>query len=406
MNPLLGNEHYVPDVEARVWNDGRLYIYGSYDIREKNFWCSDVYHVFSTDNLVDWVDHGISLDANDISWLTIKGLYAPDCVFKDGKYYLFFCMGGDGGREGVAISDKPYGPFKNPVPIQGADGFGIDPAVLVDDDGKAYLYWGQENLKGALLSDDMTSIIPETLNNKLLKEEKDGFHEGACIRKINDKYYLVYTDVSRGRATCLSYAISDSPLGPFEKKGILIDNTYSGKLSWNNHGSICAYKDQWYIFYHCSSLGNIHNRRLWIEPITINQDGTINEVQMTTQGAEPPISAKNEMSAYRACFMYGNVSNGFENGEEILTGAKTGDYVSYKYLMFSKEKAFTAVAKGKGNITVYTDSPFWRQKAYIEINSENEWETVTVPFPEEIGIHSVYLRFAGENISIKSFRFE
>ena len=142
MNPLLENHHYVPDAEAHVWNDGRLYIYGSYDIRGALSYCSTQYHVFSTDDLVYWTDHGVSLESHQIPWMQpSRPLYAPDCAYRDGKYYLYFCYADPVGREGVAVSEKPYGPFENPVPVKGADGGGIDPAVLVDDDGAAYLYW-------------------------------------------------------------------------------------------------------------------------------------------------------------------------------------------------------------------------------------------------------------------------
>ncbi len=175
MNPFLDHEHYVPDAEAHVWKDGRLYIYGSYDIRGADTYCSRQYRTFSTDDMVHWTDHGVSLDTQQIPWLNPSiPLYAPDCAYKDGKYYLYFCTFDGVGREGVAVSESPYGPFENPVPVKGADGGGIDPAVLVDDDGQAYLYWGQFALQGAKLNASMTGIIPGT-QRTLLTEADHGF---------------------------------------------------------------------------------------------------------------------------------------------------------------------------------------------------------------------------------------
>ena len=255
MNPILPNEFYIPDPEAHVWKDGRLYIYGSVDIAAADSWCSETYRVFSTDDLLRWTDHGVSFRKEQVPFATHRPLAAPDCAERDGKYYLFFCMNGNGGVEGVAESPYPWGPFENPTQIEQTDQ--IDPAVLVDDDGRAYLVWGQVELKGAELSDDMRSIKPETLTRNMLTADEHGFVEGASLRKIQGKYYLLYSDASRGLGTCLSYAISEHPLGPYEPKGVVIDNIACDRFSWNNHGSLCEFKGQWYVFYHRSSLGTL-----------------------------------------------------------------------------------------------------------------------------------------------------
>lgn len=219
MNPILPLKHFVPDGEARQMPDGRLYRYGSYDISGETAYCSDRLHVFSTGDMKEWKDHGVVLCIEDIPWAA-KGsmLYAPDCVYKDGKYYLYFCM--NNAQEGVAVSDTPCGPFQDPVPVMYANGDSIDPAVLVDDDGQVYYFWGQFHLRGARMKKDMRTLDMETCRSCVLDEKNHGFHEGACIRKCRGKYYLLYTDTSRGRATCLSYAVSDRPLGPYRKGGM------------------------------------------------------------------------------------------------------------------------------------------------------------------------------------------
>lgn len=171
---------------------------------------------FSSDDpkLEKWTDHGIVFsntpEKTQVPWHGCSSLFAPDAIEKNGKYYLYVC--GPGGFEGVAVSDKPYGPFGDAVPIAHVDGDGIDPAVFVDDDGSAYLLWGQFSLRGGKLNEDMSGIDPKTLNASLLTEQEHGFHEGASLRKRNGKYYLVYADISRGRASCLSYAMADNYL--------------------------------------------------------------------------------------------------------------------------------------------------------------------------------------------------
>lgn len=402
MNPFLDNQYYIPDPEARVWNDGRLYIYGSCDVRGADQWCSDKYHVFSTDDLINWTDHGVSLEKENIDFKTHRPLAAPDCVFKDGTYYLYFCMNGLGGREGVAVSENPGGPFKNPLQIEHTDR--IDPAVLVDDDGKSYFYWGQMEMKGAELNEDMVSIKPETTCT-LMNHENSGFIEAASIRKINGLYYMVYSDTTRGLGTCLSYAIAESPLGPYEKKGVIIDNAHCNRFSWNNHGSLCEFKGQWHIFYHRSTHNSKYSRKTCAEPVTINPDGSIDEVEMTTQGAEPPIDASREIEAYRSCQLYGNIHSAFEGETEYLTNTLKHDFASYKYLMFSGQKKFSARVKGTGSLNVHLESAFWIPACTLEFDSPDAWTTVECDFPETHGKQSVHLTFNDEGLSVQSFKF-
>ena len=338
MNPILPLNHFVPDAEARVWKDGRLYLYGSYDVSGDTTYCSHVYRVFSSDDMTTWTDHGVSFrsfgGASDVPWSDMP-LYAPDCVFHEGRYYLFFCLAG--GSEGVAVSDAPEGPFRQATPVAGADGSGIDPAVLVDDDGQVYYYWGQFQLNAARLNADMRSLVPESITPNVLTEAAHGFHEGACIRKRNGLYYLVYTDISRGRATCLSYATSRSPLGPFEKGGVIIDNDGCDPQTWNNHGSIAEFNGKWYVFYHRSSQSSTFNRRVCVEPISFDGDGCIAEVPMTTQGVHGPLDAGKALEAGRACQLSGKVRiapNPHAPGTEILTMIEQGDWACYRYLDF------------------------------------------------------------------------
>ena len=134
----------------------------------------------------------------------------------------------------------------------------------------------------------------DSLQTAILTEQEHGFHEGACMRKRNGIYYIVYTDISRGKATCLSYAMSDKPLGPYKKGGVIIDNMYCDPQTWNNHGSIEEFKGQWYIFYHRSSQNSFTSRRMCVEKIYFNEDGTINEVEMTSMGASSPIDGQRD----------------------------------------------------------------------------------------------------------------
>jgi hypothetical protein len=109
-NPILAPDIFIPDVEAHVWEDGRMYLYGSFDIQGKASFCSDVHHVYSSDDMIHWVDHGVVFSLADSTWAKDCGaLYAPDCAYRDGWYYLYYCV--PDGRNGVAKSQSPTGPF-------------------------------------------------------------------------------------------------------------------------------------------------------------------------------------------------------------------------------------------------------------------------------------------------------
>lgn len=343
-NPILPQKYHIPDSEAHVMPDGRLYVYGSFDDRE-DMYCSEKYHVLSTEDMENWTLHDEAFNGNQAPWFNdpdapkypgidwtnptpfirkmIAGmagsgedmkeafesqeekekppiLFAPDCISKDGKYYLYFCMPDD--SEGVAVSDRPEGPFKNPKQLPCG---GIDPAVFIDDDGQAYYYWGQLFSHGVKLHPDMVSFDSEKIKDDLVTEEEHFFHEGSSMRKIDGTYYYVYADMERGKPTSLGYATGKSPLGPFTYRGIIIDNDGCDPSSWNNHGSIECVDGQWYVFYHRSSRNSQQHRRLCIEKIEIAPDGSIPEVKMTSQGIGAPFAPGEEIMGYQACGLRG-----------------------------------------------------------------------------------------------------
>ena len=410
MNPILPIQHFVPDAEARVWDDGRMYIYGSYDISGRTSYCSWEYRVFSSADLVHWEDHGVSFRSTgpgaEVPWSGAP-LFAPDCIFTNGRYYLFFCSADR--SEGVAVSRSPSGPFSEAVPIEGANGDAIDPAVLLDDDGQVVYYWGQFHLRGARLrGPDLCAIDPDTLVTDLITEAGHGFHEGASIRKRNGIYYLVYTDISRGRATCLSYATSTSPLGPFTKGGVIIDNTGCDPETWNNHGSIAEFNGQWYIFYHRSSQGSNFNRRVCVEPIHFNADGSIDEVEMTTQGVGPALLATRPIEAWRACLLHGHVRTAAEGPtehdntvREWLTRIHHNDWAAFKYIDFDDQPVTLFHARAGsptygGLIEIHLDAPDGELIGVCGVprtGGWTKWYTLTCKLNEVHGVRAVYLVF-------------
>jgi hypothetical protein len=422
MNPALPLQHYVPDPEARQWGDGRLYVYGSLDIAGDLFWCSRAYRVFSTDDLLHWQDHGESFSTHHTRWgpdWDGATLYAPDCIEHEGRYHLFFCTSANG--EGVARSTSPAGPFTDPVPVAGAHGDAIDPAAFVDDDGSVYLYWGQGRTRGARLQPGLAAIDPDTLQSSLLNEPEHGFHEGASVRKRGELYYLVYADSSRGgRPTCLGYATAPAPLGPYTKRGIIVDNAACDPDSWNNHGSIASFNGQWYVFYHRSTQASQFNRRMCIEPIAFNADGTIDEVKMTTSGVSGPLDPTRPLAASRACELRGHVRvmplpAGNEEPPEVLGAIKSDDAACYRSFDFGNSpRRFTVSAASAtygGDIEIRQGDPQGPTLGICPVARTGAW-TRFAEFSCDLepieGVQELWLVFKGRDgrlFDLRTIRF-
>lgn len=322
MNPSIKRDEplvthiYTADPSAHVF-EGKLYIYPSHDLDQDtpsndngDQYKMEDYHILSLENpSAPCVDHGEALHMRDIPWVK-RQLWAPDAAYKNNTYYLFFPARDheDIFRIGVASSDSPSGPFKaqeNYIPGT----FSIDPAVLIDDDSKAYIYfgglWGGQLEKWqtgefladaqgpdltqpalgprvAELSEDMLtlqeppqeiSIVDEYGNPLLAGDEDRRFFEGPWVHKYNGLYYLSYSTGSTHR---IVYAVSDQPKGPFTYKGVILTPV----IGWTTHHSIVEFQGKWYLFYHDASLsGGINQKRcVKFTELHYNEDGTIQTI--------------------------------------------------------------------------------------------------------------------------------
>ena len=314
--PLVTNI-YTADPSAHVF-EGKLYIYPSHDLDQVMIsndngdqYNMEDYHVLSLDNFNSAaVDHGQVLHVKDVPWAS-KQMWAPDAAYKNNKYYFYFPARDKEGifRIGVAVGDSPVGPFvaeKEPIP----GSFSMDPAVFIDDDGRAYMYygglWGGQLEKWttgsfdpngkepaptkpalgpivAELSDDMLtfretpaeiSIVDKDGNPILAGDESRRYFEGPWMHKYNGTYYLSY---STGTTHFLVYATSNNPKGPFVYQGRILEPV----IGWTTHHSIVEFEGKWYLFYHDSSLsGGADNKRcVKYSELQYNEDGTIVTIQ-------------------------------------------------------------------------------------------------------------------------------
>nr|WP_319401001.1 glycoside hydrolase family 43 protein [uncultured Carboxylicivirga sp.] len=287
-NPVFTHK-YTADPAALVLGD-TLWLFTGHDFQggQKGYnlkdWC-----VFSTTDLKHWTEYPTPLKAKDFSWDDRGQAYAAHTVEKDGKYYWYISTNVSG--IGVAVADRPEGPYKDVLGTQlvkREDCFAsthswtcIDPAVFIDDDGQAWLFWGNGVCYYAKLKDNMIE-----LDGPVKKIDFEGlkFTEAPWVHKYNGKYYLSY---ATGFPEKIAYAMADNIEGPYEYKGIL--NEIAGNSN-TNHQSIVEFKGEWYFIYHNGGIqtdGSSYSRSVCIDKLHYNADGTIQRIIMTTEGVEP-----------------------------------------------------------------------------------------------------------------------
>lgn len=289
-NSWIKGPLYTADASGHVWNiDGKevLYVYASHDMEPaKGCDRMDRYHVFSTEDMVNWTDHGEIMNAATVrkhaGWGCEGFMWAPDCVYNplNKTYYFYFphptstANWNSTWRVGVATSKYPDKEFRVVGYVEGMPSE-IDPCVFVDDDGQPYIYngGGGKCYGGKLRKDDWTKLEGTVKPMTGLND----FHEAAWVHKRNGIYYLSYADNNPG-ANRLNYATGNSPLGPWTYQGIYLQPTSCD----TSHGSIVEYKGQWYAFYHTSDFSGEGNlRSVCVDKLYYNSDGSIQVVKQT-----------------------------------------------------------------------------------------------------------------------------
>lgn len=294
-NPAI-TIRYSADPSARMFND-TLYIYPSHDRDQAEWWDMEDYYVYSTTDMKHFKDEGLVFEPLKQTTWAKRYAWAPDCVERNGQYYLYFPTDQD--HVGVAVANSPKGPFQDALgkPLISRTSPGvvaprdfIDPNVFIDDDGTAYLLVGQNALNIVRLNEDMISYeeCPVVLDNVA---QLPYFFEGIWMHKYNGKYYLSYSTGNniKGKEPQIAYAMADFPMGPYTYMGVILPPVSSG----TNHHSIVEYKGQWYMFYHTSDLALSRipensperkyiqwRRSVHAAPLYYNEDGSIQPIAL------------------------------------------------------------------------------------------------------------------------------
>ena len=420
-NPII-RDQFTADPTARVFNN-KVYLYPSHDIKppqgqRQDWFCMEDYHVFSSENLTDWTDHGVIVTQNKVPWVRPDSysMWAPDCVERNGKYYFYFPSTPAGAMRGfgvgVAISDSPEGPFVcEPEPIKGING--IDPCVLQASDGNVYIFWGAGRC--AKLKPNMKELADDTPKEKVkwgdrefemmgvncLKDLPNRQAEGPFAFEANGWYYLTYPYV-REKTEVLGYAMSKNPMGPYEYKGIIMAEHPN---CWTNHHSIVNYKGQWYLFYHQNAFSPNDDKRrsVQIEKLFFNADGTIQEVRPTLRGVginqatekieidrystasadvtTQLIDTVNTFRSYEATLpvkgswlKYDDIDFSCLTDGYLIINAKAADNTR----LFVREKAANGKVIAKFDLTVKPETPAG-MPAMFRRDFSNQWLTLTAP---------------------------
>jgi hypothetical protein len=424
-NPLITNQ-YTADPSARVFGD-EVYIFPSHDIlaNEKRgrigWFCMEDYHVFSSSDLTNWKDNGVVITQNKVPWVKHDSysMWAPDCIYRNGKYYFYFpstpqdtTINGKGFTVGVAIADKPEGPYTpQAAPIKGVRG--IDPNVFIDKDGQAYLYWSEGNIYAAKLKDNMLELSspPQVLTQLPDK----GLKEGPYMFERNGIYYLTYPHVAN-KIERLEYAVGKGPLGPFTVTGVIMDESPTG--CWTNHHSIIEFKNQWYLFYHHNDLSPAFDkaRSIRADSLTFNEDGTIRKVVPTLRGiGVTQASSQIQMDRYSAIsndatIDFLDTANRFKGWKVMLN--KPAAWVQYNSVEFGKQSPKVVKLRAEsiegGTLELRLDYATGPVVAQIQIPKNTGWKLMQASLKRTItGRHHLVATLKdGNTVTLDWLQFE
>lgn len=462
-NPFLPSYEYIPDAEPYVFGN-RVYVYGSHDRFDGEDFCMNDYVCWSApiDDLGAWKkDRVIYRSVQDpLNEDGTQHLFAPDVqIGEDGRYYLFYCLHRSP-TVSVAVCDEPAGEYQFYGHIRYADGtlygqkrgdvFNFDPGVLKDDDGRIYLYTGLSYLKDAPmrkylagmfqidgsycveLDKDMLTLKSEpvlAVPGEVLSEGTDfeghGFFEASSPRKINGRYYMIYSSV---KSHDLCYAVSESPVKGFRYGGIIVsigdigivEEEQAVNYLSNTHGGLVEIEGQWYVFYHRHTNRHRNSRQMCAEQIKIAEDGRITQTEVTSCGLNGgPLQGTGRYEARVACnlssargtFMYQKEKTAGEemhpyftqdgedredNPNQYIANLRDGAWGGFKYFDIRQSSRIRISVRGnaEGEMLVQ-DEKDGEIRAVIPVHPSADWQEESAEFHIEPGVHALYFIYKG-----------
>lgn len=418
---------------APMVHDGTMYVYTGHDEDKADFFWMQEWRVYSTNDMVNWQDHGSPLALESFTWADDRA-WASQCIERDGKFFWYICAHSklsNGMAIGVAVGDSPTGPFRDAIgkPLfENGSWDHIDPTVMIDDSGQAWLMWGNPQLYYLKLNRDMISYegelgriemteeafgAPVMNKREKGKQYKDSYVEGPWlmkkptlqgIKKKSKGYYLLYA--AGGVPEHISYSTAPSPLGPWKYVGEIMPLCDTN--SFTNHCGVADYKGHSYFFYHTGKLpeGGGFGRSVAVEEFQYNSDGSFPKIMPTDEGVKP-VAAFNPYRRVEAETMAFSRGVKTEQNDSIgvyVTDVHNGDYIKLQNVDFGTKGpvAFSArVASGLrgGSIELRIDSIGGKELVHLDVPGTGgweQWQTLSANLKETVtGSHDLYLLFKG-----------
>ncbi len=415
-DPII-QTNYTADPAPLVYND-TIFLYTSHDEDDATDFKMLDWLLYTSTDMVNWTDHGAVAGLENFAWRSRdNGAWAQQVVPRNGKFYMYCPLHGHG--IGVLVADSPYGPFKDPIgkPLvwQQEHWSDIDPTVFIDQDGQAYMYWGNPNLYMIRLNEDMISTEGEIVQHPKIED----YQEGPWFWRRGDNYYLAFA------STCcpegIGYAMSKSPTGPWEYKGHIMNHT---ERTRGNHPGIIDYKGKTYIFGQNSDLLKIETpvymerRSISAAEMHYNEDGTIEELPYwkdtrleQIEAFDPYRRVEGETMAWGYRFKTAPMDDSerypCSRKGRYLTDIDQNEYLLIRGVDFGAEgasifKAMTRSSKTNSEIVLRIDSPQGFTIGRLAVPQSDDWtlSTTELDSPTSVGIHDLYICFHGEGSNL------
>ena len=430
-NPII-QTNYTADPAPMVY-DGTVYLYTTHDedVTVNQFFTMNDWRCYSSKDMVNWTDYGAILSYKDFSWAR-GDAWAGQCIHRNGKFYFYVPMNmkNGGNAIGVAVADSPIGPFRDALGKPLLVGYGyIDPTVYIDDDGQAYLYWGNPDLWYVKLNEDMisynptvgivkTQLTPDGFGTRANTTERNtSYEEGPWFFKRDNKYYLMYP--AGGVPEVLAYSTSPGPTGPWTY-GNVIMNLIPDKGAFTNHPGYIDYKGKSYLFYHNAALpdGGGYKRSVCVDEFSFNSDGSISLIAPTAgiQNAVENVNPYLENQAETIAWEEGVKTDKSDKTGVYVTSIDNGDYIKVRNVDFGQNgaAAFTATVACEtgagirvgGSIEIRLDNKNGNLIGSVPVlytGGWDKWVNKTTGISMVNGVHDVYFVFKTLNSSVFIF---
>ena len=428
-NPII-NTSYTPDPAPFV-HGNKLYLFTGHDEDDATYFKMNDWQVFSTEDMVNWTYLGTPISTETFKWAYHGDrAWAAQAIERNGKWYWYVCLNDANKKDvlAVAVADDPQGPYVDAIGAPLATGFAfIDPTVMIDKDGRAYLFWGNKGLWYGELNDDMISFKdgfkevpgfhdpkcfgPQKMKMNWAKGNEElmvGFEEGPWVSRRSDLYYLTYP--SGGVPEHMAYSTAPTINGPWTYRGRIMDEANN---SFTIHGGEVTFKGHNYMFYHNGSLpnGGGFHRSASVEEFTYNPDGTIPFIPFTKEGVSPigTLDPYQRIEGETMADSWGVKTDRLAGKDHYVRKIDNGDWIKIREVDFGTSSPASVTVQtlnflNPGTIEFYLNSIGDNPFAKVEINGKESTQTVKIKSRRPItGKHDVYILFRGGDEQLFDF---